>query len=95
MGGQLLTSANYLPIEKTSARRQLVERTPAEIDAGYAYINAHAPTGFQRNQHLTWIEKELRSVESPIYEWDRALVKEAVRNKQTARGLADEIQSYP
>eukprot|EP00971_Amphidinium_carterae_P044264 870429-Amphidinium_carterae.1 len=42
-GGQLLTSANYLPVEKTSARRQLVERTPAEIDAGFAYINAHAP----------------------------------------------------
>eukprot|EP00971_Amphidinium_carterae_P235950 4682589-Amphidinium_carterae.1 len=75
--------------------RPAVERTPAEIDAGFAYINLHAPTGFQRNQHLSWIEKELRSVDSPIHDWDRALVREAVRNKQTARGLADEIQSYP
>eukprot|EP00971_Amphidinium_carterae_P188879 3749712-Amphidinium_carterae.1 len=95
MGGRVLSCFKPAPAEKSTGKRALVERTPAEIDAGFNFINKHAPTGFQRNQHLVWMEKELRDTDSPIFEWDRMLVREAMRNKQTARCLADEVTSYP
>eukprot|EP00971_Amphidinium_carterae_P249130 4945204-Amphidinium_carterae.1 len=41
------------------------------------------------------MEKEIRSADSPLFEWERSLVREAIRNKQTARGLADDITAFP
>eukprot|EP00971_Amphidinium_carterae_P082656 1635018-Amphidinium_carterae.1 len=93
-GSQLLSAFKPVPAEKATGKRALPERSPAEIDAGFEFINKFAPSGFQRNQHLVWMEKELRNTDSPIFEWDRMLVREAMRNKLTARGLADEIVSY-
>eukprot|EP00971_Amphidinium_carterae_P232063 4605493-Amphidinium_carterae.1 len=64
---QLLSAYKPVPAEKATGKRALPERSPAEIDAGFDFINKFAPSGFQRNQHLVWMEKELRNTDSPIF----------------------------
>eukprot|EP00971_Amphidinium_carterae_P025992 512628-Amphidinium_carterae.1 len=94
-GGRLLSTVKLVVADAPSGKNKLVDRSHAEIDAGFAHINENAPTGFQRNQNLAWLEKELRNAESPIYGWDRGPVKEAMKNKMCARGLAEDITAFP
>eukprot|EP00971_Amphidinium_carterae_P331567 6465213-Amphidinium_carterae.1 len=58
LGGRVLTRCKYVAVEQSDGKRAPAQRSPEEIDAGFAFINAHAPTGFQRNQHLVWLEKQ-------------------------------------
>eukprot|EP00971_Amphidinium_carterae_P182031 3612443-Amphidinium_carterae.1 len=94
-GGRLLSTVKLVVADAPSCKNRWVDRSHAEIDAGFTHINEHAPTGFQRNQNLAWLEKELRNAESPIFGWDRGLVKEAMKNKTCARGLAEKITAFP
>lgn len=64
-------------------------------DAGFDFIEEHAPRSGVKNAQLRWMTKELAKEDSPIYKWSPGLVEKALRNLAGDGVLAMVCDSWP
>lgn len=78
---------NEKPSEKTE--------DPENIIAGYKFIEKSAPRIQRQNVQNIWTRLQLTDPESPVYNWTRADIKEAMANIRTTMGHADITREFP
>ena len=93
LGGHQIVTKEV--VVKPGGRSNKKLKTNEEHDAGFAFIRENGPRSNNRNQFVEWTEKHISTPESPIYQWDRGLVKESLRNYAAGDVVAPEVTSYP
>ena len=93
LGGHQIVTKEV--VVKPGGRSNKKLKTNEEHDAGFAFIRENGPRSNNRNQFVEWTEKHISTPESPIYQWDRGLVKESLRNYVAGDVVAPEVTSYP
>jgi len=68
--------------------------TPEARAAGFAFIKEHGPKANTENQFVEWTEHHVNEP-CPIQGWERALVKESLRNYAQGKVLAKTIANFP
>lgn len=66
-----------------------------EMNVGFDFIELKAPRQNSKNQMTRWVEVEIRREESPIFNWNPALVKEACRNLMSFNSLVTTCHYHP
>ena len=64
------------------------QKTDDELDAGFQFMDQHAPRSSSKNMQLIWTTKCLRNKECPIFGWPLGLVEKALRNLSHDGSLA-------
>ncbi|CAE7636266.1 unnamed protein product, partial [Symbiodinium necroappetens] len=72
-----------------------VERTQAEWDYGFDFIEEQGPRDHVKNRALRWITIQTSQKDSPIYKWSPVLVEKSLRNLCQDGVLAKVIEVWP
>ena len=68
---------------------------PEDVDAGIDYINLHAPRDAAQNAQLPWSLKNVNDKSSPIYKWQRGIIREAIHNLAQDNGQSTTQLRHP
>ena len=62
-----------------------------EQELGFAFIREFGPRSNNQNQFVEWTQKHVSSNDSPIYGWDKGMVKESLRNYAAGEATAPDL----
>ena len=72
-----------------------VKMDPSARKKGFLFIKERGPKANNMNQFLEWTEDQVNTPESPVYWWERNIVKESLRNYSQGKMLAKTLDVYP
>lgn len=90
MGG---FQVRYWHLQPKGAAKQSID--PSARFLGFKFLREHGPKSNNQNQFVEWTEEQVSKQSSPIYGWEKPLVKESLRNYAAGKVLAKTISFYP
>lgn len=72
-----------------------IPKEEADLQSGFDFIRAHGPSDSADAKFIIWTEIQINKNTSPIYGWDKGLVKETLRSLAEGGHLAKTIENWP
>ena len=83
----------FSPKHQKQAKKEKPDKL--KLIMGFRYIKERGPTSNNDNEFVEWTELEVIDEDSPLFGWERGLVKECLSNRAKSKSMAKTLTKCP
>ena len=72
-----------------------ISRETEDIRSAFGFMKEHGPQDNSDGQFVSWTEEQVNDTTSPLYKWERGVVKKFLRCQADKRYEADRVADWP